>query len=221
MIEPAMYLELAEESGTRAILYNFFADALARKLDVSWLNPHFQAPLSSGLPDVEGKEELLTALNQAAHETEYFQKVQLDHDALFSVPGAKLIFPYESCYTHRNVDGTFGRLWQEPAQDMYRILKEWEIQLAEGWDLIPDHIAIELFFMGNLCRLVSERRENKDEMQRLLEWEKQIFVKHLRPWVFELLSNIENKSETEFYRGTAKLLRAFLREEEALVNTFN
>ncbi|WP_088225196.1 molecular chaperone TorD family protein [Desulfosporosinus sp. FKB] len=220
MIEPAICLELVEESGTRAILYNIFADALARKLDVSWLNPHFQAQLSKGLPEAEGKEELLTALTQAVHETEYFQKVQLDYDALFIVPGAKLIFPYESCYTHRNVDGTFGRLWQEPAQDMYRILKEWEIQFAEGWDLIPDHIAIELFFMGNLCRLVTERRGNEDEVQKLLEWEKQIFVKHLCPWVFELITNLERKADTGFYCGMAKLLQAFLKEEEALITTF-
>ena len=161
MIEPTKYHELVDESGTRAVLYNIFADALARKLDESWLNLH---------------------------------------------------------YTHRNVDGSFGRLWQEPAQDMHRILKEWEIQFAEGWDLIPDHIAVELFFMGNLCRLGLERAGNEEEVQRLLEWQKQIFLNHLRPWVFEFLINMEHNAETDFYRGVAKLLHAFLLEEsEALV----
>lgn len=191
---------------------------MARKLDESWLNPHFQSQLNSGLPDIEGKEELLSALAQAAREPEFFKEVQLDYDALFIVPGPKLIFPYESCYTHRNVDGTFGRLWQEPAQDMHRILKEWEIQFAEGWDLIPDHIAVELFFMGNLCKLVLERAGNEEEMQKLSEWQEQVFLNHLRPWVFELLINLERKAETDFYRGLAKLLQAFLQEEsDALV----
>ncbi len=218
MIEPTKYHELVDESGTRAVLYNIFADALARKLDESWLNLHFQGQLNSGLPDIEGKEELLKALAQAAREPEFFKEVQLDYDALFIVPGPKLIFPYESCYTHRNVDGSFGRLWQEPAQDMHRILKEWEIQFAEGWDLIPDHIAVELFFMGNLCRLGLERAGNEEEVQRLLEWQKQIFLNHLRPWVFEFLINMEHNAETDFYRGVAKLLHAFLLEEsEALV----
>lgn len=218
MIEPSRYQELVDESGTRAVLYNIFADALARKLDNSWLNLHFQGQLNNGLPDIEGKEELLNALARAAREPEFFKEVQLEHDALFIVPGPKLIFPYESCYTHRNVDGTFGRLWQEPAQDMHRILKEWEIEFAEGWDLIPDHIAVELFFMGNLCRLVLERAGNQEEILRIWEWQEQIFINRLSPWVFELLGNMERKAETDFYRGLAKLLYAFLQEErEALV----
>ncbi len=217
MFEPSNYHELVDESGTRAALYNIFADALARKLDESWLNLHFQGQLKSGLPDIEGKEELLEALAQATREPEFFKEVQLDYDALFIVPGPKLIFPYESCYTHRNVDGSFGRLWQEPAQDMQRILKEWEIEFAEGWDLIPDHVAIELFFMGNLCRLGLDRAGNEEEVQRLLEWQKQIFINHLRPWVFEFLINLEREAETDFYRGVAKLLHAFLKEESEVL----
>lgn len=217
MFEPSNYHELVDESGTRAALYNIFADALARKLDESWLNLHFQGQLKSGLPDIEGKEELLEALAQATREPEFFKEVQLDYDALFIVPGPKLIFPYESCYTHRNVDGSFGRLWQEPAQDMQRILKEWEIEFAEGWDLIPDHVAIELFFMGNLCRLGLDRAGNEEEVQRLLEWQKQIFINQLRPWVFEFLINLEREAETDFYRGVAKLLHAFLKEESEVL----
>ena len=115
------------------------------------------------------------------------------------------------------MDGSFGRLWQEPAQDMQRILKEWEIEFAEGWDLIPDHVAIELFFMGNLCRLGLDRAGNEEEVQRLLEWQKQIFINQLRPWVFEFLINLEREAETDFYRGVAKLLHAFLKEESEVL----
>lgn len=213
IIGPPRYHELVAESGTRAVLYNIFASVLARKLDDSWLNLHFQSQLNSGLPDIEGKEELLNALTQAAREPGFFKELQLDYDALFIVPGPKLIFPYESCYTHRNVDGTFGRLWQEPAQDMHRFLKEWEIEFVKGWDLIPDHIAIELFFMGNLCRMAFERAEDKEELPRILEWQEQFFISHLCPWAFELLVNMERKAETDFYQGLAKLLHAFLQEE--------
>ena len=92
MFEPSNYHELVDESGTRAALYNIFADALARKLDESWLNLHFQGQLKSGLPDIEGKEELLEALAQATREPEFFKEVQLDYDALFIVPGPKLMW---------------------------------------------------------------------------------------------------------------------------------
>ncbi len=210
-----MNKETAAEEGTvRATLYNIFADTLARSLDESWLNPHFQGRLKAGLPAVPGKEEMLAALARAADDREYFKEIQLDYDALFRVPGPKLLFPYESCYTRRNIDGSFGRLWQEPAQDMQRILKEWDLSFAEGWDLIPDHIAVELFFMGNLCHVQGEQNLQDGDRDKLGEWQARFMENHLSNWVFELLDNLERKAETPFYRGLARLLRAFLEEEK-------
>lgn len=201
------------EAEARAVLYNLFADAMSRKLDSSWLNPHFQSKLEIGLPEIEGKKEVLASLKRAAEEAEFFQEILLEYDALFIVPGPKLIFPYESCYTHRNIDGSFGRLWQEPAQDMQRILKEWDIKFAEGWNLIPDHIAVELFFMGYLCRLLSEGELGTEDRQKVKEWERRFLENHLRNWAFELLNNLKLKAETGFYKGIARLLSTFLEEE--------
>lgn len=203
-----------DDGVARAVLYNLFADAMARKLDKSWLNPHFQSNLSVGVPEIPARDEMLAALTEASGNAGYYQALQLDYDALFIVPGPSLIFPYESCYTHRNIDGSFGRLWQEPAQDMQHILNEWEIKFAEGWDLIPDHIAVELFFMANLCRLAGAADVQEEDRQRLQEWQKRFFETHLANWVFELLDTMEHKAKTGFYRGMAKLLRSFLLEEQ-------
>ncbi|OLN32927.1 TorD/DmsD family molecular chaperone [Desulfosporosinus metallidurans] len=205
--------DFQNESATRANLYSLFAGGLARKVDDSWLNPRFREKLKMGLPDISGKEELVKALKRAEEDPEYFKELQLDYDALLNVPGPKLTFPYESCYTHRNIDGTYGRLWQEPAQDMHRILKEWEIAFAEGWDLIPDHIALELFFMAKLCRRTSTAKNVEDE-ERLQEWQVRFFQAHLNSWIFEFVNVLEMKADTDFYRGMAHLLRAFLEEEK-------
>lgn len=201
------------ESAARSTLYSLFAGGLARKVDDSWLNPEFREKLQLGLPDVSGKEELLQTLLRAEQNPEYFRELQLDYDALFNVPGSKLTFPYESCYTHRNIDGTYGRLWQEPAQDMHRIFKEWEIAFAEGWDLIPDHIALELFFMAELCRRTSTAQSAED-VKQLKEWQVKFFQAHLNTWIFEFVNALEMKADTDFYRSLARLLRAFLEEEK-------
>ena len=204
---------IKEAETSRAVLYNLFATLLARKTDDTWLNPHFQKQLQFGLPDSEGKTEVLSALERARKDLGYYQELQLDYDRLFIVPGPNLTFPDESCYICRNIDGTFGRLWQEPAQDMQRILKEWEIEFAEGWDLIPDHIAVELFFMSELC----QRRANAkgpDDGAAIRNWQVNFFRKHLSPWVFEFLNSLEEKAETAFYRGGARLLYEFLTEEK-------
>lgn len=205
--------EVYEEETSRAVLYNFFASQLARKIDGTWLNPHFQKQLQLGLPESEGKTELLGDLERAQKEPEYQLELQLDFDRLFIVPGPNLTFPFESCYTHRNIDGTFGRLWQEPAQDMQRTLKEWDIQFAEGWDLIPDHIAIELFFMAQLCHRRAKAQGTEQGVLR--DWQANFFQKHLDSWVFEFMTRLEDKAETGFYQGGAKLLREFLAEEKA------
>ena len=205
--------DFQNESATRAVLYNLFAGALARKVDDAWLNPSFREKLQMGLPDVSEKNVLLKALARAEADPKYLGELQLDYDALLNVPGPKLTFPYESCYTHRNIDGTYGRLWQEPAQDMHLILKEWEIVFAEGWDLIPDHIALELFFMAELCRRTSTAKNAEDE-ERLQEWQVRFFQAHLNSWIFEFVSVFEMKADTDFYRGLAQLLRAFLEEEK-------
>lgn len=202
-----------EEDISRAVLYNLFASLFARKTDDTWLNPHFQKQLQFGLPESGGKTELLGALKKALNKPEYYQELQLDYDHLFIVPGPNLTFPYESCYTYRNLDGTFGRLWQEPAQDMQRILKEWEIEFAEGWNLIPDHISVELFFMAKLCYRCTKAKNS--DYQDLRIWQINFFNKHLQPWVFEFIECLEEKAKTDFYRGVAKLLREFLVEEKA------
>src|SRR5665648_46150 len=205
--------DFQNESATRAVLYDLFAGALARKIDDAWLNQSFREEIQMGLPDISGKDELLNALERADADPKYFGEIQLDYDALLNVPGPKLTFPYESCYTHRNINGTYGRLWQEPAQDMHRILKEWGIVFAEGWDLIPDHIAIELFFMAELCRRTSLAQECEDR-KRLEEWQVKFFQTHLNSWMLEYVNVLEIKADTGFYRGMAHLLRAFLEEEK-------
>lgn len=213
-IEQISSQEIKEAETSRAVLYNLFATLLARKTDDTWLNPHFQKQLQFGLPESEGKTELLGALERALNDLIYFRELQLDYDRLFIVPGPNLTFPYESCYTHRNVDGTFGLLWQESAQDMQRILTEWEIKFAEGWDLIPDHLAVELFFMAELCHRRAKSK-GPDEDEALRNWQSIFFNKHLLPWAFEFLNRLEEKADTAFYRGGAKLLREFLTEEKA------
>ena len=46
--------DLKNESATRAVLYNLFAGALARKVDGTWLDLSFREKLQMGLPDVSG-----------------------------------------------------------------------------------------------------------------------------------------------------------------------
>ena len=195
----------------RAVIYNFFACLFGKKIDELWLDPGFQKLLNEELPSYDGKMQLLDHLNLAGSDLEAFNKIQNDFDNLFNIPSSDSTFPYESCYAKKSSDGTFGRLWQEPARDMQRIFKGWEIEFSDGWNLIPDHIAMQLFFMSHLCYLSVSN--SYDQKEKLKIWQTNFFNQHLVNWVFAFLANVERRATTAFYRGGAQLLTAFLRRE--------
>ncbi|ACL19256.1 anaerobic dehydrogenase protein-like protein [Desulfitobacterium hafniense DCB-2] len=203
--------EEQSSDGSRAVFYNLFANMLGREINKSWLDSGFQSELLRTLPDSEGKTALLNSLAKASAVPEGLREIQLDYEQLFIIPGPKLTFPYESCYTHRNMDGTYGRIWQEPARAMYKILKDWDIHFPEGQDLIPDHIAVELFFMAGLCQKQSIAQGSE---KRILEdWQVRFFGAHIKNWVCEFLANLVKKADTGYYQGCAVLLGEFLEEE--------
>ena len=67
--------------------------------------------------------------------------------------------------------------------------------------------------MAELCRRTSLAQETED-VQRLQEWQREFFQAHLNSWLGEFITVLTKKAGTEFYRGIAQLLRAFLEEEK-------
>ena len=80
-----------------------------------------------------------------------------------------------------------------------------------------DYLFVELDFMKQLClREQTLRREEKDEdtIAQTIALEEEFLRLHLGDWVGEFCSAVEKYASTDFYRGLALILDAYIRTDK-------
>lgn len=80
---------------------------------------------------------------------------------------------------------------------------------AQDYHEPEDHIALELRFMGRLCR---------DKSDISLRMQKDFLEDHLMKWVPGFCDELCEKSSSDLYRGIGKITKGFLISEEELLN---
>lgn len=85
-------------------------------------------------------------------------------------------------------------------------------------DLYEDHIALELEFMGVLCRRAIEFAEvgDKKALEENLDLQKEFLKDHLLNWTKEFFDSIRSCPGSNFYKGFASFTEAFLKMEKEL-----
>lgn len=129
-----------------------------------------------------------------------------EYAALFVVSGG--IPPYESARLK-------GLLCQEPASEVEEFYRRCGLVIKEDHRILPDHLGIELEFMGYLTDKESRAWMDGDEKEAL-KWrslQKEFFGKHINNWVFDFLKDLERLTFHPFYREMARLTQGFLETE--------
>ena len=178
----------------RAAIYHFFANSMEFP-EAAWLTPDYWSFLQTMLTKLGWREEV-AALAPFAVTADQLDPLQLEYTRLFinAVPHV-IAPPYGSVYL--DSDGMLFGPSAEKTKNFYH---------EQGYDLtgpndIPDHLALELRFLG---LLVEEGKEEAAE--RFLE---QCF----RPW-FSLFSvRVAREARHPFYRVLVQLIDFFTREE--------
>ncbi len=117
------------------------------------------------------------------------EEIRRDFDRLFSYPEGKLP-PIESFFlTLENTSSA------EEVADMYARAG---LTIEDGFELIPDHLYLELLFMSYLIET------SKFELQKLFLGE------HLLNWVPSYCDELLKEAKTVFYREVAEITRDFL-----------
>ncbi len=150
---------------------------------------------------------------EAMSDTE-IQKRNWDYTRLFVGPGEVPAPPWESLY------GDAERLFF--SKETLAVRKAYR-----KYDLIPrrlgqdpdDHVALELEFMQRLCEVAMRKLESTDPpgMSEILEDQRAFLEDHLLKWVPKWSEDVVKHAATDFYKGAARLLVAWLKLDRQLI----
>jgi len=120
----------------------------------------------------------------------------------------RLVYLFESVYKE-------GRLLQESTFEMARLYYEAGLKVNEGFQLPPDHIAVELEFMAYLYYQEAEalRQGDGEKEHYARQLQEAVIEKHLRPFGLSFSERMEKHAKTDFYRIMARVLREALTSE--------
>jgi putative dimethyl sulfoxide reductase chaperone len=142
------------------------------------------------------------------------ERLRWDYTRMFIGPGKVPAPPWESIY--RDVEHLHFSEETLEVREAYR-----KYQLApKGLGHEPDdHIGLELDFLHRLCEMAKERAEQADEtgLVGILVDQKAFLDEHLLRWVPEWTRDVVKSAESEFYKGMAQLLDAYLHLDRELL----
>ena len=203
---------------SRADLYTWFSSAFAREQDrESWTtqtSPEFLELLHARAAEfglTEAADALGDYLANRADDNldELMLDLAVDYAQLFIGPGPGQAPPFESVYTSPD-----GRLYGDAYADVIDMLQREKIEVAREFSAPADHAAVELAVVAHLITRDGDTDTDSSEAEAS-------FLKaHLLNWLPRWCADIDKHARTEYYRGAARLLLAFLDgERERLEGT--
>jgi len=166
------------------------------------------APGFPGLAGVEGALERLAAQLRDSQQEGDRGLQELAVEATRLLRGLRPDYgpppPYESVYREG------GQVMGLSAQQVRQAFGEVGYTLPPGGEP-PDHVGIELDFMGHLCH--REASAEAAEAATYQERGRQFLREHLLPWVPRWCHQVAQQAHPGLYRGLAELTTAFLQAE--------
>ena len=203
----------------RASMYRFLGGIYLLEVDEKQLN----ALKKVHFPEVDGMEDSDMDLREGYQilseyvrdlKAEDLDDLAADYAKVFLAAGdaaGHAAFPYESVYVDKKhqVGGSTAMKMKalylergfEPDPSMYRTM--------------DDNIGLILQYMAILCDEVMETAAADDPAKgkELLTEQRKFVKKHMTNWVFSFTSDIMKFSDTDFYRGIAKITNGFIKKE--------
>lgn len=182
------------------------------------LNEAFQGTL--GLTEDKKVIQKLTEFKDLSIQSQKlpYEEVLLDMKAeysrLFVGPGHVLVPPYESVYKTKDDDNKIGVVMGDSAVAAKRFYRRAGLELSDDFKDLPDHITLELHFMGHLCTMQIERAEGSEKEQESVQRMQVDFLKtHLGSWISDFSQAVSIFTNSAFYRVVAQLAEMWIKIE--------
>jgi TorA maturation chaperone TorD len=163
----------------------------------------------------EGQRLVLTYLQQHdIRQQQIYDRLHWDYTKLFIGPNELPAPPWESAYLNEE-----RLLFQQETLDVRQAYLKYSLIPIDYLHEADDHLGLELDFMYRLCLLSKESwgNQHSDSLLTILSDQKSFLQDHLLKWIPALTKDIAANAETSFYKGMARILKAYIELDVGIV----
>ena len=137
-----------------------------------------------------------------------WETLRWDYTRMFIGPGKVPAPPWESIY--RDADHLY---FSQETQEVRNAYRKYNLMPKDLGHQPDDHLGLELDFLHKLCEMAREKAKSADEpgLAEILNDQKAFLDEHLLKWVPDWTRDVVKSAETDFYKGMAQLLEAYLK----------
>lgn len=193
-------------AAARGQVYELLATVFRRPLDARRLErlraPEMLSAISA--TGVDPGEDFINGDGEALQD-----RLAIDYTQLFNDP-VERIAPYE-CIQRGDGDDLMGAA----ADEVRRFMAKVGFAVPPESGELPDHISVELAFMGELARREAEALDAKDHQtaEFAASLQRQFLAAHLGRWAEPFARKVSGRAATPFYAAVAGLLGSFIADE--------
>jgi len=142
------------------------------------------------------------------------ESLHWDYTRMFIGPGKIPAPPWESIY--RDADHLY---FSQETQEVRNAYRKYNLLPKDFGHEPDDHLGLELDFLHKLCEMAWEKAKSADEtgLVEILNDQKAFLDEHLLKWVPDWTRDVVKSAETDFYKGMAQLLEAYLNLDREMI----
>lgn len=206
-------IEEQNTSGEREKMYKFLSSLCLKPPSDSVISMIRDRSILAGLESgIKGYAELWKFVNEASQINSLKNELEAEHTALFVLPSG--VIPHEAVYLDKE-----KRLGGRVTMSVRQFYEKAGAEILDNCIEMPDHLGMELEFMGFLCKLEKKLWERFDlqGLQKCIELQKTFLDAHLSKWVYQCCEDIIKRATCGFYKAIAHLITDFVKSEEGYI----
>ena len=162
-----------------------------------------------------GPTKELLAEEFAEDAEEVYHELAVEYTRLFIGPSQPVVSPYESVHVDSDEDSPALLMVGPSARAVIKVYREAGLDMAEGVNEPPDHIATEIEFMYYLCRQEAGAWQASDsaEARTWRQRQRTFAAEHLGAWGIEFCGLVQEHAEVRYYALLGELASGFFQIE--------
>lgn len=200
----------------REMIYNLLSLLFYRGPEDNILNPLLEINFLQQLGE-DLEHELMSEACLEMHEEltgklqdgNYRDGLWDEYNRLFVGPGPLEAPPWESVYRSKE-----RLLFGDETLAVREFYQNFGLGVKEKNKEPDDHIGLEMEFMAFLSKEAAELNQQDEDITPFMDASKRFIKDHLKEWVPYFCYDLEDKAQTRFFQGLAKLTRGWLELDE-------